>query len=354
MIINGQGVKPDPKLVEGIQKFPLPDSLTKLRSFLGLAQQFAHFIPDLSKASHDMLALLKKKAEFVWTEAQEQSFDMVKGLLTSPLCVQCFNPTQETALITDASRLHGLGFVLVQRKPGSTNTRVIQCGSRSLSDCETRYATVELEMLGIVFAIEKCDFYLRGLKHFSIHTDHKPLVGLMRKELHNIPNDRLVRMRERLIPYNFTTTWVEGKLNVIADALSRSPVNKADQDAHERRHGHYHVSISLSISSLPRRWPERQRVLLYHMSHLTRAKPQSGPRGPPSFQALLGEIEPPWGTHSKACYLQLQQNSCATRLPTRHTMHDTRRTPVSWTHATHAKNYDLLNPLNPLQNKLYH
>ena len=43
-------------------------------------------------------------------------------------------------------------------------------------------------------------------------------------------------LRERLIPYNFSTTWVEGKLNVIADALSRSPVCKAEQDAHERRH----------------------------------------------------------------------------------------------------------------------
>ena len=114
--------------------------------------------------------------------------------------------------------------------------RVIQCGSRSLSDCETRYATVELEMLGIVFAIEKCDFYLRGIKHFHIQTDHKPLIGLMKKELHDIPNDRLVRMRERLIPYHFTTSWVEGKLNVIADALSRSPVSKAEQNAHERRH----------------------------------------------------------------------------------------------------------------------
>ena len=62
MIINGQGVKPDPKLVEGIQKFTRPDNLTKLRSFLGLAQQFAHFIPNLPKASHDLLSLLKKKA----------------------------------------------------------------------------------------------------------------------------------------------------------------------------------------------------------------------------------------------------------------------------------------------------
>ena len=77
---------------------------------------------------------------------------------------------------------------------------------------------------------------LRGLKNFSIHTDHKPLIGLMKKELHDIPNDRLVRMRERLIPYTFNIGWVEGKLNVIADALSRSPVSKADQDAHERRH----------------------------------------------------------------------------------------------------------------------
>ena len=56
----------------------------------------------------------------------------------------------------------------------------------------------------------------------------------MKKDLHDIPNDRLVRMRERLIPYTFSTNWDEGKLNVI-DALSRLPVSKADQDAPERR-----------------------------------------------------------------------------------------------------------------------
>ena len=38
---------------------------------------------------------------------------------------------------------------------------------------------------------------------------------------------------EHVISYTFTAEWVAGKLNKIADALSRSPV---EIDAHERRH----------------------------------------------------------------------------------------------------------------------
>ena len=54
---------------------------------------------------------------------------------------------------------------------------MIHCGSRSLTDCQTRYATIELECLAIVWAIEKCSYYLKGSPAFTVITDHKPLVG---------------------------------------------------------------------------------------------------------------------------------------------------------------------------------
>ena len=92
--------------------------------------------------------LLKKKVEFVWTEEQQKSFDCVKSLLTSPLWVRAFNTKLRTEFITDASRLHGLGFALVQYEPNSITPQIVQCGSRTLSDCETRYSTVELEQAG--------------------------------------------------------------------------------------------------------------------------------------------------------------------------------------------------------------
>ena len=83
--------------------------------------------------------------------------------------------------------------------------------------------------MAIQWAIQKCDFYLRGLPNFDIWTDHKPLVGIFDKCLHQLDNPRLTRMREKLTVYSFTVQWVEGKTHYIADALSRYPVFNPDQ-----------------------------------------------------------------------------------------------------------------------------
>lgn len=48
---------------------------------------------------------------------------------------------------------------------------LVQCGSRFLIDTETRYATIELELLALVWAMSKCKFYLIGLQHLDVITD---------------------------------------------------------------------------------------------------------------------------------------------------------------------------------------
>ena len=59
---------------------------------------------------------------------------------------------------------------------------------------------------------------------FRIWTDHRPLVGIFDKALAALENARLMRMREKIVPYTFKITWVDGKTHHIADALSRYPV----------------------------------------------------------------------------------------------------------------------------------
>ena len=123
-------------------------------------------------------------------------------MLTSPTIANPFDDAKDTILLTDASRLHGLGYALVQRNRNG-ELSLIQCGSRSLTPTQQCYATIELECLAIVWAIQKCDYYLRGLPHFGIWTDHRPLVGIFDKALAALENARLMRMREKIIPYTF-------------------------------------------------------------------------------------------------------------------------------------------------------
>ena len=57
----------------------------------------------------------------------------------------------------------------------------------------------------------------------EVATDYKPLEGIFAKDLYDIPNPRLQRLREKLVEY-FTVKWVPGKSHHIADALSCAPL----------------------------------------------------------------------------------------------------------------------------------
>ena len=137
--LSAEGVTPDVKKLTAISQFPTPTDVTKLRSFLGLANQLIHFVPDLASITGPMRDLLRKDTEFIWMEEQDRSFNNTKKRLTDSLSLQIFDPAIPTYLVTDASRLHGLGFALIQSHEGPKKPeRLIQCGSRCLSPCEKK------------------------------------------------------------------------------------------------------------------------------------------------------------------------------------------------------------------------
>ena len=63
-------------------------------------------------------------------------------------------------------------------------------------------------------------------------TDHQPLDGIFKKELADIDNRRLQRFRERVVDFSFVVEMVAGKTHLIADALSRHPIDAPDDRAY--------------------------------------------------------------------------------------------------------------------------
>ena len=221
--IGKTGIRADPTKIEAISKFPTPTNLVELRSFMGLVNQLSDFSPDIAGAAEPLRGLLKIKNAYVWTPAQEEAFTAVKKALTSPPVLAPFNPELETMLQTDASRRNGLGYALLQKHGESW--RLVQCGSRFLTDTESRYAIVELECLGVVWAMKKCHLYLLG-RPFNLVIDHKPLVPILdRYTLDMVENPRLQRLKEKVSHYKFETTWRKGKEHYLPDALSRAPIS---------------------------------------------------------------------------------------------------------------------------------
>ena len=223
------GIKPDVRKLRGISDFPIPTDVSKLRSFLGLANQLSNFIPNLANLTNPLRMLLRKESLFTWLREHTQAFKEIKAALTKSLGLHHFDQEAPTYLVTDASCLHSLGFVLMQSKASLTQPdRIIQCRSRCLNSTEKNYATIELESLAMAWALHKCEYFLHGMNSFQVVTDHRPLVGIFKKPLCDISNPCLVSIREKMLPHTFEVIWLEGRFNAIADALSRSPVDEED------------------------------------------------------------------------------------------------------------------------------
>jgi hypothetical protein len=177
----------DPALTEVLRAFPIKMNQTDVRSFMGLANQMTNFSTEIAEVMFQFKDLLKKEMSFIWTDVHQKAFEKAREKLSDSKWLTYFDVKWKTCLQTDVSHLRGLGFILKQEvKPG--DWKVVQAGSRFLSEAETRYAKMELEMLAIVWACKKCANFVQGSK-FQILTDHKPLILMLRDySLNNFEN----------------------------------------------------------------------------------------------------------------------------------------------------------------------
>jgi hypothetical protein len=66
-----------------------PTSVYQIRSFLGLAGSYLHFIPDFSRIAKPMTELLKKGVKFSWDQKCEDAFHTLRDhLTTAPVLTQ--------------------------------------------------------------------------------------------------------------------------------------------------------------------------------------------------------------------------------------------------------------------------
>ena len=98
-----------------VQELTRTESVSReTQQFLGLVAQFGAFAPDIACLTSHLRQLLEKETPWVWLPEHKLNFENTKKALTSPTTLQPFDPKVKTVVLTDASRLHGIGFALVQ------------------------------------------------------------------------------------------------------------------------------------------------------------------------------------------------------------------------------------------------
>lgn len=207
-VVSQKRLSMDLSKVEAIRAWLVPKTISKIRSFHGLASFYRRFISHFSSIMAPLTECMKGR-QFVWTKEAGDAFELIKQKLTTApiLILPDFSVMFE--LNCDASKM-GISAVFGQ------NSRHVAFFSEKLSGARSRYSTYDVEFYAIIQSIRHWRHYL-VYRDFVLFTDHDALKHL----------DCQVKVSARhanwiayLQQFTFTIKHKSGKLNRVVDALS--------------------------------------------------------------------------------------------------------------------------------------
>nr|GEU76689.1 hypothetical protein [Tanacetum cinerariifolium] len=176
--ISKSGIEVDRAKVDVIAKLTHSTTVKGVRSFLGHAGFYRHFIQDFSKIARPMTRLLEKETPFVFSKECIDAVNTLKKKRTEALILVVPDWNLPFELMCDASD-YTIGAVLGQRK--SKHFQRIYYASKTMTEAQIHYTTTEKEMLAVVYAFEKFRLYL-VLSKSIVYTDHSALKYFLNKQ----------------------------------------------------------------------------------------------------------------------------------------------------------------------------
>ncbi|GKA23470.1 reverse transcriptase domain-containing protein [Tanacetum coccineum] len=153
--ISKSEIEVDKDKVDVIAKLPHPTSVKGIRSFLGHAGFYRRFIQDFSKIARPMTHLLEKDTPFIFSKECVESFNILKKKLTEAPILVAADWDLPFEIMCDASD-YAVSAVLGQRK--TKHFQPIHYPSKTMTDAQAHYTTMEKELLAVVYASEKFQF----------------------------------------------------------------------------------------------------------------------------------------------------------------------------------------------------
>lgn len=230
-ISKTHGIRAGLGKTHAIEAWTPPKDVTQIKQFLGLCGFFRKTLKNFSNIALPLNQLTRKTSKWKSGDMPPDAvtaFNSLKAALCKRPCLAPVDFSKPFIITCDASTTCGLGAVLTQEHDGIEHP----CGfaSRSLTDPEKKYSPYHLEKMAILWAIKHFRNYVYG-KHFTVRSDHKPLLAI-----NNLSGCMLERIRTELMEFEpFTVKYIPGPKNP-ADGLSRNPIPDKDQIIFEITH----------------------------------------------------------------------------------------------------------------------
>ena len=80
-IVGRHGLECDPKKIEDVKSWPVPDCLKSVRQFLGFVGYYRRFIPSFADVATPLVSLTGKDVPFVWDSSCSTAFGELRAAL---------------------------------------------------------------------------------------------------------------------------------------------------------------------------------------------------------------------------------------------------------------------------------
>ena len=161
--VSANGIRPLEEKVKSIRDFPQPMSVRKLRQFLGLINFDHRFIPNCAAILEPLNRLLsstgREAHHLPWDEQADTAFTAIKEALANATLLAHPKQHVPTRIMTDASDFT-VGAVLQQEIGESW--KPIAFFSRKLRPAESRYSTLDRELLVVYLAVKHFRHFVQG------------------------------------------------------------------------------------------------------------------------------------------------------------------------------------------------
>ena len=114
LLLSISGIGPTEEKIRAVLEDQEPQNVTEVKSFLGLVNFNARFIPDLATIAEPMRRLAKRGVPFVFGPEQQESFRELKRRLAQAENPSYFDQDAKTKIIFNASPV-GLAAILMQK-----------------------------------------------------------------------------------------------------------------------------------------------------------------------------------------------------------------------------------------------
>lgn len=223
-----EGRLPDPRKITAVQKWPVPEDLTQVRSFLGLCGGVRIWIKGYSELARPLTELMRKDEPFEWTERRQKAFEELKDKVTSAPALRAIDYKSDNEVILSVDTSHiAVGFYLAQIDDDGKK-RIARYGSLPMNEREARYSQPKLELYGLFRALRQFRIFVIGVKNLTIEVDAKYIKGMINAP-DVMPSASMNRWIAGILLFQFNLRHVPGKTHRISDGLSRRPPAEDDE-----------------------------------------------------------------------------------------------------------------------------